>query len=310
MPFVPSRARTRAALTAGALVVVVASAALAGCSPAAENGPRVPHGIGPARTTTETARLLHDAEQWLLRTCMRRAGFDYHPVPDDDPPSVERAFPYVLTEPAWAGAHGYGSDLERRRRELAVRDPNRGYFASLPAERKALALLAANGPGPDGVRATLPTGGVVRRSDRGCVSGAQRELYGDLRAWFQASTTVHALDAIRRGRVLADPRYADGVRAWARCMRESGYRYPDPARTRAAALSPATAMSPGRERALARAEVRCAERSGLSATAGRLDELHAAALRAEHHRAVAEKDRLEAAALPRARAVLGGRTEH
>ncbi|MCY0919198.1 hypothetical protein OS965_13550 [Streptomyces sp. H27-G5] len=128
---------------------------------------------------------------------------------------MDRAFPYVLTEPAWAGAHGYGSALERRRRDLAARDPNRGYFASLPAERKALALLAANGPGPDGVRAALPTGGVVRRSDRG----------------------------------------------WARCMRESGHRYPDPARTRAAALSPAAAMPPGRERALARAEVRCAERS-------------------------------------------------
>ncbi|MEU1310891.1 hypothetical protein ABZ419_18645 [Streptomyces cinnamoneus] len=304
MSFVPLRLRSPALLSVVAVIVVVIAATAC--------WDRWPgNGTGSMRTahaprhgsTARIERLLHDAEQLLLRSCMRRAGFDYHPVPGE-PGTGERAFPYVLDDPAWAGRHGYGRDLQQRQRERARRDPNGAYFRSLSAPRRAQALLAANGPGPRGVSATLPTGGAVQRSDHGCVSDAQRRLYGDLKAWFQASTTVHAVDAMRRARVVADHRYARDLAVWAQCMRSAGHPYASPGQARAAALSGAEPRA--RETALALAEVRCAERSGLAGTARELDARHGAALRRQYRGAIAEKARLQTEALPRARAVVNG----
>ncbi|MCA6091980.1 hypothetical protein LE181_07370 [Streptomyces sp. SCA3-4] len=305
MSFVPLRLRSPALLSVVAVVVfVIAAVACWGGWPGTGTGsPRT--APGPRHgSTARVERLLHDAEQLLLRTCMRRAGFDYHPVPGE-PGAGERAFPYVLDDPDWASRHGYGRDLQQRQRERARRDPNGAYFRSLSAPRRARALVAANGPGPRGVSATLPTGGAVQRSDHGCVSDAQRRLYGDLKAWFQASTTVHSLDAMRRARVVADHRYARDLAAWAQCMRRAGHPYATPGEARAAALSGTDPLPRAQERALALAEVRCAERSGLAGTARELDARHDAALRRQYRSAIAEQVRLRTEALPRARAVVG-----
>ncbi|MGK5640914.1 hypothetical protein ACSNOK_21755 [Streptomyces sp. URMC 126] len=263
-------------------------------------------GTGPSHAPGPRAeRLLHRAEQLLLRSCMRQAGFDYHPVPGDAA-DTGRDSPYVLDDEVWAREHGYDRDRRERLRAAPERDPNRRYFASLPPERRAVALVAANGPRPDGVRAALPTGGVIQRSDRGCVSEAQRRLYGDLQEWFQVSATVRALEPLRRSRVTGDPRYVRDLAAWARCMRGAGHPYPSPADARAAALSPTHPMPRARETALATAEARCAVRSGLARTARRLDEVHRAELARGYKRDIDRKNALQARALPRARAVIDG----
>ncbi|GHC45657.1 hypothetical protein [Streptomyces cinnamoneus] len=287
------------------VVFVIATAACWGRWPGdGTESPRTAHAPRHG-STARIERLLHDAEQLLLRTCMRRAGFDYRPVPDE-PGTGERDFPYVLDDSAWASRHGYGRDLQQRLRERARRDPNGAYFRSLSAPRRAQALLAANEPGPRGVSATLPTGGAVQRSDHGCVSDGQRRLYGDLQAWFQASTTVHALDAMRRARVVADHRYARDLAVWAQCMRSAGHPYASPGQARAAALSGTDPLPRARETALALAEVRCAVRSGLAGTARELDARHGAALCRQYRSTIAEKARLQTEALPRARAVVSG----
>ncbi|WP_240137906.1 hypothetical protein [Streptomyces sp. MUM 178J] len=307
MTFAPSRAQVLALLaaTVATLLAVTAAVWWGPAAPAGRPGP--PQTETPGRASPdEAARLLHDAEELLLRDCMRRAGFDYHPVPSE-PPSVEHAFPYVLDDAAWAREHGYGRDLAERRRALTRSDPNRRYFESLTPRRKSQALVAANGPSPRGVLATLPGGGAVQRSDRGCVSEAQRRLYGDLPAWFQASTAVRTLELVRRSRVVADPRYREGVTAWAACMRGAGHPHPTPGRARATALSAADPLPRSREIALALAEVRCAERSGLADTARRLDAHHEALLSRRYRRDTEAKIRLETGALPRARAVVDGR---
>ncbi|GHG54383.1 hypothetical protein [Streptomyces griseocarneus] len=308
MLFVRSRTRTLTFLSAGAAVALLVTAAWWARWPHPGHEPR---GAGAPRgaPTAQVQRLLHDAEQLLLRSCMRRAGFDYHPVPSEASPTGDRSFPYesvlyVLDDPVRAKADGYGRDARQHLRELARHDPNRRYFLSLPPRRRAQALVTANGPSPDGVRATLPTGGVVQRSDRGCVSTAQRRLYGDLRAWFQHSNTVRTLDSLRRARVMADPRYTDGLTAWAHCMRRAGHPYTSPDRTRAAALSTTDPMPREQETALALAEARCARRSGLAGLARRLDEHYGTALRRQYRRDIDLKVRLEAQALPRARAVI------
>ncbi|MDX2563206.1 hypothetical protein PV371_26595 [Streptomyces sp. TX20-6-3] len=260
----------------------------------------------PIGTTATTAddRLLHDAEQRLLRDCMGRHGFTYRVFPLGDEPE-STLFPYVVDDADWARRHGYGAELRRQREVLAKSDPNRAYFAALPADRRAAALVAANGPSPDGLTVRLPGGGTMRRSDRGCVAEAQRRLYGDLGAWFRSSIRVGTLRQILRSRVVADTGYQKTLGAWRRCMGRSGYAFTSPAAARAAALSPVRPLPEDREIRLALAEARCAAESGLSRTARRLDAHHDRLLAEEYRADVETRDRLTAAALPRARRILG-----
>ncbi|MFB7513565.1 hypothetical protein [Streptomyces sp. NPDC056144] len=295
--------RTLTATALTALSALTALALLTGPDgPAAEERPppSLPRAAGAA---TAEDRLLHDAEQRLLRDCMARQGFTYRVFPLDEVPEA-RTFAYVLDDAAWAGKHGYGSELRRRQRELARTDPNRAYFAALPAARKAAALVAANGPSPEGLTVRLPGGGTVRRSDRGCVAESRRLLYGDAVAWFRTSTRVEALEQLRRGRVTADAAYGARLAAWRLCLRRAGHPYATPAEARDAALSPVRPLTRDRELALALAEVRCAGESGLARTARELDDHHGRLLAREYRADVETYERLRAAALPRARRVL------
>ncbi|MFE9040683.1 hypothetical protein ACFYOG_07185 [Streptomyces sp. NPDC007818] len=287
-----------------ALVLLAAVLPGPGGSPAGERPPPLSP-IGGAAVTPED-RLLHDAEQRLLRDCMGRHGFTYRVFPLDGD-SASGLFPYVVDDAAWAGRHGYGSELLRRREADARRDPNRAYFAALPADRMAEALVAANGPSPDGLTVRLPGGGTVRRSDRGCVAEAQRRLYADLGAWFRSSTRLGVLEQLLRSRVVADAAYRRSLAGWRRCMVRAGHAFTTPAAARASALSPVRPLPKEREIARALAEVRCAEESALDRTARRLDRHHGGLLAEEYRADVETRDRLRAAALPRARRVLDDR---
>ncbi|MGW1930361.1 hypothetical protein [Streptomyces sp. NPDC001919] len=302
-----SRAHRRSLLVSAAAVTATAIA-LSAAAMSGSGGPAPgerPPPLRPIGTSSNTAddRLLHDAEQRLLRDCMGRHGFTYRPFHLADE-SESTLFPYVVDDAAWAREHGYGSELGRRQAALAKSDPNRAYFSALPAHRKSAALVAANGPSPTGLTVRLPGGGTLRRSDRGCVAEAQHRLYGDLGAWFRSSTRVNTLEQILRSRVVADAAYTKDLGVWQRCMGRAGHAFPTPAAARAAALAPAHPLRHDREIGLALTEVRCAGQSGLSATARRLDSHHGRLLAEEYRADVETWDRLRAAALPRARRIL------
>ncbi|MCX5388989.1 hypothetical protein [Streptomyces sp. NBC_00094] len=303
----PRTTHARSSLLTAGLAVTGVTLALAATLLTGLGQPAADVRPPPSRPGGATAddRLLHDARQLLLRDCMHRHGFAYRVFPLDEEPETS-SFPYVLDDAVWAGRHGYGSELRRRREATARIDPNRAYFAALPADRKAEALVAANGPSPDGLTVRLPGGGILRRSDRGCVAESERRLYGDVGAWFRASTRVDALERIRRGRVTADPGYLERLDAWRTCMRRAGHAYATPAAARAAALSPVRPLGKEREVGLALAEVRCAEESALSGTARKLDAHHGRVLAREYRADVQARDLLRSAALPRARRVLEG----
>ncbi|NYH55239.1 hypothetical protein HNR06_004828 [Nocardiopsis arvandica] len=253
--------------------------------------------------TPQEEATLERAEQLLLRECMRNHGFEYWIVSDDSP-SGPREFRYVIDDPDWAAEHGYGSGLQREATESQESDPNQRYFESLPKERRAAALRAANGPSPVGLTATAPDGMEFGRSDRGCQSWADRKLYDDLPAWFQAETTVDALPQIRYQRVVGDPRYQEAVRPWAECMGAAGHDYATPTEIRGALPPPEDPLPREEEIGLALAEARCALDSGLAATAADLDEHHGEELQRLHRSAVEAKHRLQLDALPRARSVI------
>jgi hypothetical protein len=254
-------------------------------------------------TATET-KVLARAEQLLVQACMRRAGFRFWVVDSPDPTPAHRGGGYVIGDLSWARRHGYGTDLARQQDRAASADPNSRYFASLTRVRQQAALVALNGPSPEGLQATLPNGIRVQHSDRGCSSSAQRQLYGDLAGWFQTTKLAENLDGERYGLVVQDPALTAAVTTWARCMRQRGHKVHSPADTRRRFADPATASSHETEIALAVDEARCAAATGLADTAERLD-AHYAALQEHRYRvALAERRRLQRAALPGAQALV------
>ncbi|MFF4509276.1 hypothetical protein [Streptomyces sp. NPDC001401] len=290
---------TLALLTAGLLATTVTGCA-SGTSDSdstAEAGPAA-HGAagGPERT-------LHLAEQLLIKECMEKQGHKYWiepPKPDD----VSVRFPYVVDDPAWAGVHGYGTDL-RRKRETEVRgNPNQKYFRSASAATRAALVSDLNGAQPQGLSARLPNGMQVTHSDQGCQATAERKLYGDLEAWFRATRVTDTLAGMRVGLVTGDKRYKAAVKPWARCMRGHGYTYAGPAESRAAATQPGRPWPHAKEVRLASAEAACATSSGLSYVAKSLDTKYRAELRRRHSRETADLSRLRREALPRARAIV------
>ncbi|MEV5431954.1 hypothetical protein [Streptomyces sp. NPDC052701] len=298
----------------GVLLVVAAGCAAAGVAGvagvAAEQRPRAAErAAGPAvrALTAREEDRLHRAEQLLLRACMRAQGFEYRPVPRNPVPEA-REFPYVLDDVAWAREHGYGTDIRREAAEAREKDVNQRYFRSLPPARRAQALRAANGPDPNGITARTPDGMVLRRSTEGCHAQAERTLYGDLAAWFQAEVTLDSLSPMRHTRVPADPAFARAVEPWARCMRAAGHPYASPAHLRRDALpGPGEPALPrGQEIRLAVAEARCATTTGLARTARELDRTHALRLRHQYRSELNVAQRLRLGALPRAGEVIGG----
>ncbi|MFG3283205.1 hypothetical protein [Streptomyces sp. NPDC048111] len=247
--------------------------------------------------------LLHSAEQLLLRDCMKDEGFVYVPVLRQ-PLGDARQFPYVVDDTSWARRHGYGSDLDRAREKLRTDDANERYFQSLPQERRGPAIVAANGPRPDGLTARTPDGLTITHSAQGCESQAQRTLYRDLPGWFQARVTIDSLPALRGAKVIADSEFGSGTHRWSVCMRTAGYAFKDPSAARAA-LPPSDHPLPhAREVAMAVAEAGCAQSSGLAAAAARLDQKYDAELRKQYWGEVSTWLRLRLSALPRARSVV------
>lgn len=293
------------------LALLVASSGLVACSaggppetgrptpsPRPEQSDALLRELAPAE-----ARLLHDAEQVAMRDCMARLGFTLVPTPLTPVPEL-RDFPYVLDDAAWARRNGYGTALERRAKQAAKSDPNRRYFASLAPGRKQAAVTALNGDRTGELEARLPTGGLLRRSDDGCTSEAERRVYGDLPTWYRVKRVFGALVQQRRQKVTEDPRFTAAVAAWARCMARAGHAYASPVEARSAGGMAHRPLAQAAEISLAVAEATCAG-TGLAATAQELDRRYAEEILAGNRETVAAKRRLEREALPRARTIVG-----
>lgn len=252
----------------------------------------------PRPVSAADEALLQRAEQVLIRRCMARAGFDYYVVPTEADPFP---FRYVLDDADWAAQHGYGTDL--RRRLEARKNPNSMYFQRLSPSRQQAAVAALNGPTPVGLTARLPSGLVVQHSDRGCTAEAQRTLYDDLGAWYQAAKLVEDLPGVKYAKVTNDPQYLSGVRSWSECMAVRGHKVTDPAAAHARFLNPGRPSSRRNEMEFAAAEANCAEVSGLGRTARRLDAGYDRALRSNVRSILLTREELQRGALPAAQLI-------
>ncbi|MFE9448386.1 hypothetical protein [Streptomyces sp. NPDC006739] len=294
--------RRAPALVATALL----AATVAGCAAAGGASAPVPAPAGASGRPAPGGddRTLQLAEQLLIKGCMEKRGFAYWTEEPRTAADGARRFPYVVDDPAWARAHGYGTDLYRARQREVLRDPNQRYLRSLPASRGPALVSALNGARPQGLSARLPNGVRVTHSDQGCAAEAQRELYKDLPAWFRATRVRDSLDGMRVGLVLGDAKYRAATEPWARCLRGRGYPYRSPAEARAAATEPGREWPHAREVRLASAEAACAESTGLASVAKSLDAKYRTELRRRYPEEAADLARLRREALPRARAIV------
>ncbi|WP_371663822.1 hypothetical protein [Streptomyces sp. NBC_00280] len=291
---------TLALLTAGLLATTAT-----GCVGGAAADPGAAD-VGSRRAEGAPRETLQLAEQLLIKECMEKQGHKFWVEPPQ-PDNVSTRFPYVVDDPAWARAHGYGTDLRLAEDAEARRDPNQRYFRSMPAKTRSVLVSALNGAQPEGLSVRLPNGMQVTHSDQGCQATAQRQLYSDLQAWFRATRVTRSLGDMRIGLVSNDKRYQAALKPWARCMREQGYTYAGPALARAAATQSQTPWPRAKEVRLASAEARCATSSGLSSVAKSLDAEYRDELRRRYPRESADLARLKREALPRARAIVARR---
>lgn len=262
---------------------------------------------GPRQLTRQETRLLDRAERLLLSDCLRARGFRLSsPATSTPRPSFA---PTVLDDPRQARAQGYGPLARREEKPAGERAGDAPTalpegLRHVPAERRAAALTAYHGEGPARLVTLTPDGRVLRRNDNGCRAHAERVLYGSLRLWFHAVSTVDALPRLAAARVRQDTRYAEAVRPWARCMADAGHAYRTPEEVRRRLRETQRPLSRRAEVRLAVAEATCARDTGLAGTARALHREYRALLRERYRDEVTTVRGLRLFALPRARAVL------
>jgi len=235
----PSRARTTALAPLLLLATTACTAAEHEPAPARHPLPvsrqarqlRLP--LDAYASTVAETHLVEDAQDILMRRCMKDHGMQWKTLPrvdaqDTEPPNLRR---YGADE-AEAARYGYHPSPDppsvvRRNRAWDARE-------ALPPEVRR----AAYGPSGKG----------------GCLKTTDRQLAGDtappdFHAFNQLTGT--ALETSRRA-----PQVRDALRRWHNCMAKAGFDYPDPY-TAAGNKRWETADPTPAERATARADVAC-----------------------------------------------------
>jgi hypothetical protein len=257
------------------------------------------------RPSADDRMSLRRAELLLAGQCMRALGFEYWDPALNEGPGWD--LPYVIDDPAWAAAHGYGGDRQRRIQAEQAADPNARYAESLPPSRRNAYETALFGTDGSALSASLPDGSEFTTSSDGCVSDARRSLFGDLKTWFIGDTLDLNLDTVLAPRIQADPRYQQHLAQWVGCVALAGHEVDTPTQLRRSGAERSRGQPPvvadRIERELAVIEARCAVSSGLGSTARQLDAIHRAAAEHEFATLIEPLRAMQHAALPRARAL-------
>ncbi|WP_052851329.1 hypothetical protein [Streptomyces avicenniae] len=196
---------------------------------------------------------LRDAEEELVRACMRERGHEYRTAPARDARRAAAVNPYTLLSPRWSQSDGYG--LTGEALEGPPDDPNADVLAALPDAERDAWQRALLGRQEDHVRIDLPGGRRIGYDPHSCVQVARDDVYGE--GWSELRYVVEDLsnDAIRR--TLASPGFAEAEADWAACMAGLGYSYTtleDPRREIVGQLEGARG-DPDRTRAVAEREL-------------------------------------------------------
>ncbi|MET9831233.1 hypothetical protein ABZ078_18470 [Streptomyces sp. NPDC006385] len=301
--------RRRRAYAAACALAAVVAVVVTGCTQ--DGTTAAPRATGLRDLTYVEETRLSDAEQRLVQLCMESHGF---PFRQRERLTVEEERPvgYVQDDVAWAREHGYGSRIREKTDRARREDPNHRYRARLPATRRTAFDTALDG-GRDAKQLSVdvPGGGTIRKRVGGCLAEAETKLYGELRTWSRADAVAGNLRPLYVSDLLKDKRFTAAVAAWARCMRQSGHAYADPAEARedvgrrAASRSRAEAFR--FEKRVAVADAECARETSLRATGKAREAYYVDRLRDRYGADLDTYQRLRLRALDRAEKIVGPR---
>ncbi|MFD7607693.1 hypothetical protein ACFWAN_46170 [Streptomyces mirabilis] len=183
-------------------------------------------------TPTERKRLF-EAQEHAIAVCMARRGWPYQPVawhPAKGDATAARELALGDDIPLHR-RFGYGITTVRTSKPT---DPNAVYTASLSRQRQERYSGALFGTPAHRLDARLPTGEVTFVYTDGCTALADERLFGNLKKWLVADTTVVNLPAEVDNRVRAARELAATEKPWSDCMASHGLRFnsPDDARNR------------------------------------------------------------------------------
>lgn len=199
-------------------------------------------------------RALFEAQERTISVCMAQHGLPYRPDAWQPPQDGITAAHQVTAgdDVALARTVGYGMTTVPRQRPS---DSNGAYVASLPPAQQAAYSTALNGTPRHRLDAALPNGEVTFVYTDGCTAQAEARIYGDLKGWLVADTTVINLAAELDNRVRGDGSLARTEQPWSACMAKEGYHFPTPSQARNAIARAVGEASPSTTERLRRQEI-------------------------------------------------------
>ncbi|MBA2947935.1 hypothetical protein [Streptomyces himalayensis] len=244
------------------------------------------------------------AEEKLVEKCMERQGHRYWPAPVASI-AERKAGAYVVDDVDWARRYGYGRPFDIAAEEARRSHPSVTYPNALPEQEHIRYSRALDGDFDDVISVELPSGGTTRTPRDGCYAEARERLYGDYPTWFRVKKTVTGLTPLYVPRILRDERLVTAVKAWSRCMDESGNPFSSPDEIRQKRDSLVKGMNASQAQSaevkLAVAEAECARKTSLGETARSLEGEYREKTLRDYSEEFATYQQMRMTALPRAR---------
>jgi len=293
----------------GTAVVVCAGCGTGAAEGGGAVGDRVPDASPVSLDGNSSDRaFLKSAEQLLVKRCMEAKGLRY---------VAKRVTPEDIEESGAGDRALSGDDVPRARREgygltgrvdeRRLADPNGDYVLTLSPARQRQWSAALYGDLKNGIKVEVPGVGTMQASSKGCLADAQRMLYGDYAKWKAADARVRNRHGQIGAWVRADSGYTSAISKWRSCMQGKGYRFTDPN----AATSDAVRRFGGRaafksqEIRLAVADAECNRDAGVAKAVRELTDKHTRRWVSENEGPVIEVQAMRAAALTKAKQLVG-----